>query len=78
QEVIVYQRAMAEGLLLFLINFKRVATTITIDSPPKPWQLKLDSAAAEWNGPGSSLPQKITEAQSLELPSLSFALYSAA
>lgn len=78
QEVIAYQRATGDGPLLFLINFKQAATTIDIEQPQKPWQLKLDSAATEWNGPGSSLPEEITEAQSLELPSLSFALYSAA
>jgi maltooligosyltrehalose trehalohydrolase len=69
---------MADGPLLFLINFKQAVTTVDIELPQKTWQLKLDSAAAEWNGSGSSLPEKITEAQSLELPSLSFTLYSAA
>ncbi|WP_017297796.1 malto-oligosyltrehalose trehalohydrolase [Nodosilinea nodulosa] len=75
KQVIVYQRAMAEGALLCLMNFKQAKANIDIETPAHPWVLKLDSAAAEWDGPGSSLTKKITEAQSLELAPLSFSLY---
>ncbi|PSR16129.1 malto-oligosyltrehalose trehalohydrolase [filamentous cyanobacterium CCP3] len=78
QQVIVYQRTTADGPLLFLMNFMQAETTIELEAPPKPWRLMLDSATPEWDGPGSSLPEKITAAQSLELSSLGFALYSAA
>ncbi|WP_035990613.1 malto-oligosyltrehalose trehalohydrolase [Leptolyngbya sp. KIOST-1] len=78
QEVIVYQRSLPDGPLLFLMNFQQAVTTIELEAPQQPWQLKLDSAATEWNGPGSSLPETIAEAQTLELPPLSFTLYAVA
>ncbi|MBE9136722.1 malto-oligosyltrehalose trehalohydrolase [Nodosilinea sp. LEGE 07088] len=75
QQVIVYQRAMANGLLLCLMNLSPAPNTIDIPHPDQPWVLKFDSAAVEWSGPGSALPEKITAAQSLELSPLSFTLY---
>ncbi|MBE9157387.1 malto-oligosyltrehalose trehalohydrolase [Nodosilinea sp. LEGE 06152] len=77
-KTIMYERTLAEGPLLCLMNFNQAVSIIDVLPTDRPWLLKLDSAAPEWDGPGSSLPEKITEAQSLELPSLSFALYSAA
>ncbi|MGB3201228.1 MAG: malto-oligosyltrehalose trehalohydrolase, partial [Nodosilinea sp.] len=41
QPVIVYQRTMADGPLLFLMNFMQTATTIDLAAPQKPWRLML-------------------------------------
>lgn len=75
KQVIVYQRIIADRGLLCLMNFRQATTNIALKHPTHPWVLKLDSAATEWDGPGSSLNPTITEAQSLELAPLSFSLY---
>ncbi|MBD1917334.1 MULTISPECIES: malto-oligosyltrehalose trehalohydrolase [Cyanophyceae] len=75
-KVIVYRRAIADGQLMCLMNFNQNVSVIDLASPQQPWVVTFDSAAAEWAGPGSSLPEKITEAQSLELPPLGFTLYT--
>ena len=74
-QIIVYERTMEEGPLLCLMNFNQAVSVVEILPAEQPWLLKLDSAAPEWGGPGSSLPEKITEAQSIELAPLQFALY---
>lgn len=75
-KVIVYRRALTDGQLLCLMNFNQGVSVIDLAPPQQPWVLTFDSATAEWAGPGSSLPEKITEAQSLEVPPLGFALYT--
>lgn len=77
-QTIVYQRAMADGRLLCLLNFSQAVSLIDISPADRSWVLQLDSADNEWNGPGSSLPADVTETQSLELAPLSCALYWAA
>jgi maltooligosyltrehalose trehalohydrolase len=84
QQVITYRRAVVDGSLLCLMNFSPSVTTVEVEAPgvnapdvtpEQPWVLTFDSAAPEWDGPGSSRPEKITETQPVELPPLSFALY---
>jgi maltooligosyltrehalose trehalohydrolase len=77
KQVIFYQRALPQGPLLCLMNFNPAISIVDIAPADRPWELQIDSAAQEWEGPGSSLPEKITELRSLELAPLSFALYTA-
>lgn len=75
QRLVYYQREMADGQLLCLMNFNQAVSTLEVAPPGHSWFLKIDSAVAEWQGSGSSLPEKIAETQVLELAPLSFALY---
>ncbi|MDB9527826.1 malto-oligosyltrehalose trehalohydrolase [Oscillatoria sp. CS-180] len=75
KRLVYYQRDMADGQLLVLMNFNDGVTTVEVAPPQQDWYLKIDSAAEVWQGPGSSLPEKIMETQVLELAPLSLALY---
>ncbi|TVQ11231.1 MAG: malto-oligosyltrehalose trehalohydrolase [Leptolyngbya sp. DLM2.Bin27] len=79
RQVITYRRSVVNGTLLSLMNFSPTVTTLDVEgaevTPEQPWVLTFDSAALEWDGPGSSLPAKISETQPVELPPLGFALY---
>lgn len=76
--LVYYQRTLPQGAVLVLINVSASPSPIAIDPPRQPWQLKLDSAATDWQGPGSSLPATLGESQTVLLAPQSFTLYSTA
>ncbi len=75
QGLVYYQRAMAAGSLLCLMNFSQEVGAVEVSPPGQPWCLKMDSASADWQGPGSLLSQHIAKPETLAVAPLSFALY---
>ena len=75
-EKIVWWRRWAEDKqILCLMNFNQSDTTFTPTFPVNDGRKILDSADEKWQGSGSLLPEKLSNAQELTLRSQSFALY---
>ncbi len=75
-EKIVWWRRWAEDKqILCLMNFNQSDSTFTPNFPLNDGRKILDSADEKWQGPGSVLPEKLSNAQELTLRSQSFALY---
>lgn len=75
QNLIMLERLAADVRLVVLLNFNRQKTTLELPSHAGRWRKRLDSAAAEWRGPGTSLPEKIASGRQVEMAPLSAALY---
>jgi maltooligosyltrehalose trehalohydrolase len=61
-----------------LFNFNDTPTTMTVPLSSGHWSTVLDSAAARWNGPGSSIPTAIPSdgEMTLDIPPIAFLILS--
>jgi maltooligosyltrehalose trehalohydrolase len=64
------------GSLFFLFNFAAVSSTAEISIPRDDWRLRMDSGAAAWLGPGTSIPEvlRCSPASAITLHPWSFAV----
>ena len=65
-----------EHQIYCIMNFNRQAVTYEASPPQGNWQKLLDSSATAWMGPGSSLPDKLTQ-EKVTINPQSFAIYQA-
>lgn len=75
-KILYYQRPIANGKLLCLMNFERETAKIPELELYGAWQKQIDSADALWGGNGATLPNTLDGPEPLVLPPLGFALYS--
>lgn len=61
---------------LILMNLNHQATPVMVEASNF-WQKQLDSAAPQWQGPGCTLPDSLTEKDSVTMQPLSVAVYLA-
>ncbi|MGH9805152.1 MAG: malto-oligosyltrehalose trehalohydrolase [Candidatus Acidiferrales bacterium] len=80
KRVLALWRGSGNQRIVAAFNFARGPVTITPEVPAGRWRKLLDSAAVQWNGPGTSLPDEInsTGQVSLALNPESFALFASA
>jgi len=73
---LVFLRRWSGGSQVFCVmNFDRRKAIFNAALPSGRWKKLLDSADEEWEGVGSSLPERIEAEKSLTVSGLSFALY---
>lgn len=76
QKTVSYRRQLFPAGAIFCgLNFGQEAVEIAAPPADKPWQLCLDSAAATWGGPGTSLPTELAGDRAISLSPLSVVLY---
>jgi maltooligosyltrehalose trehalohydrolase len=63
--------------VFYIMNFGDREVTFDVDPPVGSWQKLLDSSDSNWQGPGATLPEKLTPFQSVTISAKSFALYQA-
>lgn len=59
-QTVQYLRQLPQGQLLCLMNFGKSAAKITFTTNLS-WQKQIDSAAPEWDGPGSEAPETLSQ-----------------
>lgn len=74
-QLLFLHRWQGENQIFCIMNFNKQAVTISADLPQGGWQRILDSAASEWMGPGSEMPEKLMPDQQFTIQPESFALY---
>ena len=75
KRIVLLRRWNGGSHILCLMNFNQEEVSFQYDRPPCKWFKLLDSAAEDWGGPGSSLPENITTPGVLKMNGLSIALY---
>ena len=77
EQVLVAQRSSGGHRAVFVANFSLEPAPLAFSWPAGSWRQRIDSAAQEWRGGGSELPERIAggEAHSLNLAPRSFALF---
>jgi maltooligosyltrehalose trehalohydrolase len=78
QPVLMWQRPGRSGPVQCLMNFGDGPQAIDVNVCNGPWTKRLDSAAPDWDGPGVTLPAKITGHGTVTMPAHSVALYQQA
>jgi maltooligosyltrehalose trehalohydrolase len=63
------------GEIAAILNYGTEAARCALQTRDGKWDLVLDSADAEWGGPGSRAPRTVRPEDSLEIPPHSFVLY---
>lgn len=68
--VLYVRRWWADAEAVLLLHFGQTETAVTLPLPSGPWHTRLDSAVADWGGPGSSVPSELlsTGEVSMALP----------
>lgn len=66
---------VATGEIAAILNFGSGPARSALPEGDGAWDRMLDSADAEWGGPGSATPRRAAPGQELEVAPLSFALY---
>ncbi|HJQ23767.1 MAG TPA: malto-oligosyltrehalose trehalohydrolase [Blastocatellia bacterium] len=64
-----------ESQIIAVMNFAKRAAQVAADFPAGRWQKQLDSADAEWGGPGSAIPPLVTAQARLRLMPQSCAVF---
>ena len=75
EKIVWWHRWAEDKQILCLMNFNQSDTTFTPNFSVNDARKILDSAEEKWQGSGSRLPEKLSNAQELTLRSQSFALY---
>jgi maltooligosyltrehalose trehalohydrolase len=75
EKIVWWRRWTEDNQILCLMNFNEKEATFTPNFPVNDGRKILDSADEKWQGSGSLLPEKLSNAQELTLRSQSFALY---
>lgn len=75
EKIVWWRRWSEDNQILCLMNFNSSDSTFTPNFSVNSGRKILDSADEKWQGPGSVLPEKLSNAQELTLRSQSFALY---
>ena len=80
QRVMLMRRWNGDQTSLILYNFSDAEISFAPAIPAGHWQKILDSAAAQWDGPGARLPETLQGAEeiSLSMSASGFALFQAA
>jgi maltooligosyltrehalose trehalohydrolase len=66
---------MTAGEIAAILNFGTSAARCPLETGEGRWELTMDSADAEWGGPGSRAPRTARPGDSLEIAPHSFVLY---
>lgn len=77
-KLVVLHRWQPGNQILALFNFQEQALPVSPELPAGDWQKVLDSEATEWQGSGSTLPERLEPGKSWELAPQSFVLYQSA
>jgi len=75
QPVILWQRPYGQGQLQCLMNFGTEAQALDLNACQGQWIKQLDSAATPWEGPGTTLPERLTGQTTVTMPPRSLAVY---
>ena len=75
KKVIFIHRWHGDSHIWSLLNFNEQKTSVLLNIPEGTWIKRLDSSAQKWLGPGSFIPEKITEKKALTFEPFSFILY---
>jgi maltooligosyltrehalose trehalohydrolase len=72
KKIMLLRRWHGESEAMAIFHFGQAEATVSLPLPPGRWGKRLDSAAARWHGPGSSLPESLLSdgAVSVSLPPL--------
>nr|WP_290224797.1 malto-oligosyltrehalose trehalohydrolase [Trichocoleus desertorum] len=76
-KLLLMRRYAEESQVLLVLNFGDRAARFEADSHSQNWRKILDSSEPKWLGSGSTLPEKLTVQESVEIPAQTFALYEA-
>lgn len=75
--LLLIRRWAAENQVLMVLNFSDRVTPFSAPQSTTSWQKILDTADAEWHGPGATMPDILTADQSVTAQPQSFTLYQA-
>ena len=76
ERLLMLRRWSAESQIIALMNFSDEPAQVTADFPAGRWQKRIDSADAEWSGPGSLIPPVVAAQGRLTLKPHSCAVFS--
>ncbi len=75
QNVLIWHRKHPWGQVHGLMNFSPETQQVRAPVQRTTWVKVLDSAGAEWGGPGATLPDSLRNRQEVTLPARSFAVF---
>lgn len=75
ERVIFLRRWQNESSVFCIFNFNTLDVQVNVDVPQGPWEKVIDSSDTKWNGPDSSMPERIAPGESVFAKALSFVLY---
>jgi len=73
--ILILERWYQNSHIFCMMNFHKDNQSFQMIFSGDQWQKIIDSSDMVWDGPGSSLPQKIDKTQQLTIQPLSFSLY---
>ena len=77
QKVLMWHRRHAWGQIHCLMNFSPEAQTVRPPVQHSGWTKVLDSAEAQWDGPGATLPDTLRDRREVTIPARSLAVFQA-
>lgn len=77
QPLILLQRWQQESRVLILLNFCRQQVIYPFPEQAETWRKMFDSAAHQWSGPGTTLPERVNGSGEVAVAPVSAALYVA-
>lgn len=72
--LIFLRRWQGSSIVFCIMNFNKFDVDFKLDLKDRSWKKTIDSADGGWNGPGSSMPERIEQTE-FHIRPLSFALY---